>query len=401
MSITLSYTQQNTTNCSDVVGARVMPCLDGSSGLSTEPLQRPSFLLPEKEAMLEAALAAVQGSRGNAPLYLVEYLHNSAERQGLTQPTTENDVDKKYPCEQWRSIRGNCSHGSRRWLYVRCKRRDCAGCSKVRQWQHASRIANGIRSLGVETCAFIVLTYADARSAHPEFKEEAVRLENSFIRWLRSEQKKLGNNRMEYAKTWEIQPKSQRLHTNIVVGHWMKMDHKEISKRWQASGIGGWLKVSWVRDDEAVSYEATKAQSPDGLKIFKPQSPDGLAEYSTKIDQMVPEDWHRAISFSKNFPKLTVEAAPERMGEIKWESERDFGPGELMAYLHEKSLGWWLETEKGSGEFYDVAKPETCNCFDWKPKDIPITDYTFPEIKKPDLDPQSEIQVRQLAELYS
>lgn len=390
MSITLSYTQQNTINCSDVVGARVMPCPDGSSGLSTEPLQRPSFLLPEKEAMLEAALAAVQGSRGNAPPYLVEYLHNSADGQGLTQPTTENDVDKKYPCEQWRSIRGNCSHGSRRWLYVRCKRRDCAGCSKVRQWQHASRIANGIRSLGVETCAFIVLTYADARSAHPEFKEEAVRLENSFIRWLRSEQKKIGNNRMEYAKTWEIQPKSQRLHTNIVVGHWIKMDQKEIAARWQKSGIGGWITVEWIRDDEAISREATKAQSPDGL-----------GTYLTKVEQMVPEDWHRAISFSKNFPKLTVEAAPERMGEIKWESERDFGPGELMAYLHEKSLGWWLETEKGSGEFYDVAKPEDCNCFDWKPKDIPITDYSFPEIKKPDFDPQSEIQARQLAELYS
>lgn len=388
MSITPSYTQQNTTNCSDVVGARVMPFPEGSSGLSTEPLQRPSFLLPEKEAMLETALAAAQGRRGKAPPYLVEYLHNSADGQSLTQPTTENDVDKKYPCEQWRSIRGICSHGSRRWLYVRCKRRDCAGCSKVRQWQHASRIANGIRSLG--PCAFIVLTYADARSAHPEFKEEAVKLENSFIRWLRSEQKKLGNNRMEYAKTWEIQPKSQRLHTNIVVGHWLKMDQKEIAARWQKSGIGGWITVEWIRDDEAVSREATKAQSPDGL-----------GTYLTKVEQMVPEDWHRAISFSKYFPKLTVEAAPERMGEIKWESERDFGPGELMAYRHEKSLGWWLETEKGSGEFYDVAKPEDCSCFDWKPKDIPITDYSFPEIKKPDFDPQSEIEARQLAELYS
>ena len=387
--ITLSYTDNNI-NCSDVVGARVIPCSDGSLGLSTEPLQRPSFLLPEKKAMLEAALAAVQGRRGKAPPYLVEYLHNSAEGQCLTQPTTKNDVDKKYPCEQWRSIRGNCSHGSRRWLYVRCKRRDCTGCSKVRQWQHASRIANGIRSLGVETCAFIVLTYADARSAHPEFKEEAVRLENSFIRWLRSEQRKLGNNRMEYAKTWEIQPKSQRLHTNIVVGHWLKMDQKEIAARWQKSGIGGWITVEWIRDDEAVSREATKAQSPDGL-----------GAYLTKVEQMVPEDWHRAISFSKNFPRLTVEAAPERMGEIKWESERDFGPGELMAYLHEKSLGWWLETEKGSGEFYDVAKPEDCNCFNWKPKEIPIIDYTFREIKKPDFDPQSEIEARQFAELYS
>ena len=429
----LRYSQQNNTNgYSDVEGARVMLRPDGSSGLLTEPLQRQSFLLPEKQARLEAALAAVQGRRGEAPPYLVEILHNSAEEQSLSQPTTANDVNRKHPCDNWRSIRGSCAHGSNRWLYVRCKRRDCVGCSKVRQWRHASRIANGIRILGVDRCAFMVLTYADPRSAEPEFKAEAVKLENSFIRWLRSEQKKLGNDGMEYAKTWEIQPKSKRLHTNIIVGHWKYFDQKEIAKRWQASGLtseeikcislspfktgqkkcenspdpdnilspdhvhtgtmqkGGWITVEKVRDDEAVSHEATKAQSPDGL-----------GTYLTKIEQMVPEDWRRAISFSKNFPRLTIEEPPERMAKIKWESDRLLPLGSIAAFKHELSLGWWIETEEGSGEFYDGVKDEQCSCFAWKPKDIADEVFCRPTEKLPDLDPHSEIEARQLAELYS
>ena len=366
----------------------MIPRSDGCSGLSTEPLQRQSFLLPDRQA----ALAAVQGRRGEAPPYLVEYLHKSAElpnsaqvREGISQPETAQDVDRKHPCDNWRSIRGSCSHASTRWLYVRCKRRDCAGCSKVRQWKHASRIANGVRTIGVDRCAFMVLTYADPRSADPEFKAEAVKLENSFIRWLRAEQKKLGNDHMEYAKTWEIQPRSQRLHTNLVVGPWMKLDIDRIRERW-----GSRISISWVKDDQAVSREATKAQSPDGLST-----------YLTKIEQMVPDDWHRAISFSKLFPKLTVLDPPERVGEIRWESERDLEGGALAAFLHEKALGWWIETEQGSGEFYDGVKDETCSCFNWKETEVAVESYYHPPGELLDHDPQSEIEARQLAELYS
>jgi len=357
-----------------------MPLPDGCSGLSTEPLQRLSHLQPDRQA----ALAAVQGRRGEAPPYLVEYLHKSAEGEGLTQSTTAQDVDRKHPCDNWRSIRGSCPHASTRWLYVRCKRRDCAGCSKVRQWKHASRIANGVRTIGVQRCAFMVLTYADPRSADPEYKPEAVKLENSFIRWLRAEQKKLGNDRMEYAKTWEIQPRSQRLHTNLIVGPWLKLDIDRIRERW-----GSRISISWVKDDEAVSYEATKAQSPDGLST-----------YLTKIEQMVPDDWHRAISFSKGYPKLTDLDPPERVGEIRWESERDLEPGALAAFLHEKGLGWWIETEKGSGEFYDGVRDEGCRCFDWKVAEVAVESYYRPP-EGLDLSPASEIEARELVELYS
>jgi hypothetical protein len=388
MGITSRFYTHDTISNSAVEGARVMPHSDGSSGLSTEPLQLQSILLPSRQA----ALAAVQGRRGVAPPFLVEYLHKSAElpnfaqvREGATPLQTSQDVNRKHPCDSWRSIRGSCSHASTRWLYVRCKRRDCSGCSKVRQWKHASRIANGVRAIGVERCAFMVLTYADPRSADPEFKAEAVKLENSFIRWLRAEQKKLGNDQMEYAKTWEIQPRSKRLHTNLIVGPWLKLDIDRIRERW-----GARISISWVKDDQAVSKEATKAQSPDGLST-----------YLTKIEQMVPDDWHRAISFSKRFPKLVPTEPPEREGVIRWESERDLEVGALSAFLHEKALGWWIETEEGSGEFYDGVKDEACSCFAWKPKDIPDEMFCRPNEKLPDLDPHSEIEARQLAELYS
>ena len=373
--------KQDTISCSAIEGARVMPRPDGCSGLSTEPLQWQSFLLPERQT----TLAAVQGRRGGAPPFLVEYLHKSAELPNSAQVETVQDIDRKHPCDSWRSIRGSCAHASTRWLYVRCKRRDCSGCSKVRQWKHASRIANGVRTIGVDRCAFMVLTYADPRSADPEFKPEAVKLENSFIRWLRAEQKKLGNDRMEYAKTWEIQPRSQRLHTNLIVGPWVKLDIDRIRERW-----GSRISISWVQDDQAVSREATKAQSPDGLSA-----------YLTKIEQMVPDDWHRAISFSKGFPKLTIVDPPERIGDIRWESERDLEPGALAAFLHEKSIGWWIETEKGSGEFYDGVKDENCRCFDWKVPDVPVESYYHPPEGDRDQDPRSEIEARQLAELYS
>jgi hypothetical protein len=92
---------------------------------------------------------------------------------------------------------------------------------------------------------------------------------------------------------------------------------------------------------------------------------------------------------------------PEREGVIRWESERDLEVGALSAFLHEKALGWWIETEEGSGEFYDGVKDEACSCFAWKPKDIPDEMFCRPNEQLPDLDPHSEIEARQLAELYS
>ena len=374
----MRYRQDNTNKLSAILGAGVMPGSGGSLGLSAKP--------PEQRTV--SRLPAPAGSRGAAPAYLVETLRKSAQETDIAQVSQPDDiaeVDRKNPCDSWRSIRGTCNHGSTRWLYVRCKRRDCAGCSKVRQWLYASRIANGVRSIGVNRCAFIVLTYADPRSADPKFKPEAVKLEHAFLRWLRSEQRKLGNPKMEYAKTWEIQPQSKRLHTNLVVGPWMKLDIDRMRERW-----GSRISISWVRDDESVSREATKAQSPDGLST-----------YLTKLEQMVPANWHRAISFSKGYPKLEPVKAPERVGEILWESERQLEPGARDKFEFDKSRGWWVEVEPGAGEYVGLLVPEMCRCYEWVNPDPPPETYYHPpeNITAPDL--RNEVQRRQLAEIYS
>ena len=284
---------------------------------------------------------------------------------GISHPRDLDGVKRDNPCDAWRTMRGTCVHGAERWVYVRCKKRTCDGCAKVRQWQFSSRIANGIRQYGVDNsrvgiryqAALIVCTYAEPEAADPAFKVTAVRRENGFIKWLRVEQKKLGNPDMQYAKTWEIQPGTGRLHTNIIVGPWVHMPngHAKVYARW-----GARISLNWVHDDRQVAAEATKARSPDGLST-----------YLTKIEQMVPAAWHRAISFSKGWPKLAADP-PERVGEIVWTPESMIEPGEIARFQLGQISGWWAEEREGSGEFIDQLHPEWCRCFDFKPPE-PLT----------------------------
>jgi len=274
---------------------------------------------------------------------------------GISHPRSLDGVKRDNPCDAWRTMRGTCVHGAERWLYVRCKKRTCEGCAKVRQWEFASRIANGIRQYGAAHSALMVCTYAEPESSEPGFKPTAVRRENGFIKWLRAEQTKLGNPDMQYAKTWEIQPGTGRLHTNIIVGPWVFMSHAKIYKRW-----GARVSIERVKDDAAVAAEATKARSPDGLST-----------YLTKIEQMVPSAWHRAISFSKGWPKLAADP-PERVGDIVWTPESMIEPGEIARFQLGQITGWWAEEREGSGEFIDQLHPEWCRCFDFKPPE-PLT----------------------------
>jgi hypothetical protein len=409
--MTIRRSQDNTNEVPAILGAGVMPGPGGPLGLSAKP--------PEQRALSRLPVPA--GSRGAAPAYLVRERHKSANKTE-TQAKSPDDIaaiETKYPCTKLRSIRGTCAHGSNRWLYVRCKRRDCAGCSKVRQWQYASRIGAGIREMGWENCAFIVLTYRVERSNKPAFKKEAVVHENAFIRWLRNELKAHGSSQvMQYAKTWEIQPVSKRLHTNLAVGPWMKMDQKEMSRRWKqcgqvlasacyiecrsrrcrgcspngyevVKGVGGWLSVEWIKNDAAVSREATKALSPDGLST-----------YLTKVEQMVPSNWHRAISFSKGFPKAAAFERSERVGEIHWESERQQELGAADKFQFEKDRGWWAEVEPGAGEYVDLINPENCRCYEWVTPDPPPETYFRPP-DSTSLNPCSEIEARELVELLT
>jgi len=277
---------------------------------------------------------------------------------GISHPQNLDGVRRDNPCEAWRTMRGTCAHGAERWVYVRCKKRTCHGCSKVRQWQFSSRIANGIRQYGVDHSALMVCTYAEPESAEPGFKPTAVRRENGFVKWLRAEQKKLGNPDMQYAKTWEIQPGTGRLHTNLILAPWVHIPHAKIYKRW-----GARVSINRVRDDESVAAEATKARSPDGLST-----------YLTKIEQTVPSAWHRAISFSKGWPKLAAEPL-ERVGDIVWKPESMIDPGAIARFQLGQISGWWAEEREGSGEFVDLLSPEWCRCFDFKSTE-PLTTNT-------------------------
>lgn len=351
MAWTLDNIQNNTIEGSTVLGGGVMPVLGNGSGVSAGPPKEWSLFAPRPG-----------GAGVSTPA--LSLLDNGIIQQSEKKPsrvTTVQDVERGNPCEDWRSVKGTCSeHGTVRWRYVRCKRRDCQGCSAVKQWGYARRIGAGIREIGVERCISIVLTYADEQAEDSNWKPTAVKLESSFIRWLRKRQKELGNPRFEYAKTWELQ-KSGRLHTNIIIGPWVSMDFEEVRARWLAEQRTinpdlKWARISmiWCRDDSGISREATKAQSPEGLGF-----------YTTKIEQQVPKNWHRRISFSRGWPKLKEEPTPQRVGEIRWEKARDLVVGELLDFEVQRSKGWWLETSPGSCEYVDKLIPEPCDCYSY------------------------------------
>jgi len=296
------------------------------------------------------------------------------------------DIERENPCSNWRTVRGTCPHGAERWVYIRCKRRDCDGCSAVRKWKVASRISDGIRRIGVQNCAFVVLTYADDSSDDPDFKEKAVKLENSFVKWVRKFQKNQGIPRVEYAKTWELQPGTKRIHTNIVFGPWKKIPWQFMLRRW-----GSRMSITWVKEDQSIAREATKALSPDGL-----------SSYMAKLEQMVTAEWKRAVSFSRGWPKVERFDEPERIGEIKWDPEWKLGLGDLARFQVAIANGWWGETSPGSGEFISLIEQELCDCFEYKEIDYDGGGFRAPPARKGavptdiNFDNLTEVQRREL-----
>ncbi len=313
----------------------------------------------------------------------------------LCEPTGVDgigDIQRANPCDDWRYMRGLCDHGTERWAAYRCKRRQCSGCSVVRRWELASKIANGVRFLtnnAGELGGWLVLTYADPESAKPQFKKRAVRLENSFIKWLRREQKKRGNPTMEYAKTWEIQPTSKRLHTNLVCAPWAYIPQAVLRARW-----GARISVNRIVDDATIADEAVKRKSIQGLSLYM----------SKKLSQAVPESWHRAVSFSRGWPKAPPDAQPERVGNIEWVREHDLRreePGALGGFFGARALGWWAETVDGSGEFVSLMHPEGCDCFEFKDGRSSRLDPPGAPGAPPDVDILGDLQRRVLEDWLS
>ena len=311
------------------------------------------------------------------------------------QPVTQNiryvrklpEVERGNPCSNWRTVRGTCTHGTERWVYIRCKRRDCDGCSAVRKWKVASRIANGIRRFGSENCAFVVLTHTDKSAADPAFKDKAVKMENSLVRWIRNFQKRQGIPQVEYAKTWELQ-KRGAIHTNFIFGPWKNIPFEFIKHRW-----GSRLSIEWVKEDQSIAREAAKALSPDGL-----------GSYMAKLEQMVTAEWGRAVSFSRGWPKIERFDEPERIGDIKWDPDWKLGLGDLARFQVAIANGWWEETTRGSGEFVSAIDPELCDCFEYKEIDYGGGFRAPPPSKHPvdiDFDRLTDIQRRVLEDIFA
>lgn len=253
-----------------------------------------------------------------------------ASKSLYLQNKGQNEGQKR--CEDGVWLRGECSHKTERRINIPCKRRGCLVCGEKRKKRIAHRIEYGLEWLGAG--AWFVGTFDYDIS-----KDEAVKVQNKFIRWVRSTQKK----RVEYVSTWENH-RSGRLHLNLVFGGWGYVSQKKLSEKWQKFGGG---KVVWIERIEAgIGVEVTKIRGKIG-------------NYLAKFDQMVMSG--RGVNYSKGWPKPPGREKIKRKGDIKWEyisnddeSYKDFE--------NELALGWWVEVLPGTGEFKKRGD-ECCDCF--------------------------------------
>ncbi len=275
---------------------------------------------------LGAADKTPWGGEAGFPPYLVFSPNNSAGEPSASR------------CRNPILLKGRCfDHGNKRYRMVPCKRRDCESCGRVGRLRIAQRIAYGVRTIrGSEKgCAWLVGTFASQEAEDPSFKKKARRKVASFIRALRKE---TGVD-LQYALTWELTTARHRLHVNVIIGPWVRIPHKRLVELW-----GARISVEWVKDDRAMGIEAAK-----------PYSIEGLSGYLSKLDQAVPREWGRRVSFSKGWPKVPKEGLP-RVGQIVWsypdQEER------IEFHVHEGE-GRFIEVEPG-----EFAYPgESCMCF--------------------------------------
>lgn len=247
-------------------------------------------------------------------------------------------------CENGRFLRGSCLHGTTRWRWVPCKRRDCSVCGPVGRWRIAERIALGVREFW--PCAWLVLTLppdalpGESGPSGRAAKRALVRRVGKFVRWLRRGDRWWpGLPGLQYAATYEL-TRAGRLHVNLICGPWSYVPQSALSRAW-----GGRVWVELVRDEGSVGREAAKA------------SPEALGGYLSKLEQAVPMD--RRVSFSKGWPKLPAVGLARR-GELSW--GMPFGDEEL-AFLWQKREGMWVERPSGCGEWQRL-EGEGCSCFE-------------------------------------
>lgn len=236
------------------------------------------------------------------------------------------------PCRRGRWVSGKCPHGRARLIKVPCKKRDCEVCGEVLRQEKAERIAYGVDSIMSEggRVAILVLTFREDVT-----KVEGVRRLGRFITQLRKV-----NPGMEYVATFEL-TKRGRLHINLVIGPWKYIPSAKLRALW-----GARLSVEYVREGSLVAKEAAKS----------------LQGYVTKLEQLVPQEWGRSISFSRGWPKPPEKEPDPDEPDITWSRLSD-AMGECLDVSFQR--GYLLSVRDG---VYAWAKePQTlamCSCFE-------------------------------------
>jgi len=258
-------------------------------------------------------------------------------------------------CPDPRLVFGECEgHGQQRFVLKRCKRRDCEYCGALGRYRIAQRIALGVRKNW--PCSWQVLTFNTEDAEAAEWKPKAVDMLRDYVAWLRE---KMGMPNLQYAATYEL-TRAGRLHINLIAGPWTYIPQEVLQARW---GAQMWVKR--IRDDGSGSV---------GKEAAKSYSPEALGSYLSKLEQVVPAEWGRRVSYSKGWPKLDSEPW-ERKGEIKWRHEWELEPGLMASFEHSRSLGWWRE-ESALGEcllteWVNLLAPHSCDCFVLVPPKVP------------------------------
>lgn len=249
--------------------------------------------------------------------------------QRITPQEVTDEGAVRCPFPRW--IRGECDdHGSKRWLTVGCKARDCASCGSAGRRRIAERLAWGCRTFmerGIRV-GWLVLTYRRDTS-----KNEAVRDLGAFIRRLRKR-----HGRFEYAATYEL-TKAGRLHINLLIPGWTYIRKRTLDRLWGQGHT--WVEI--VRTDQTI-----------GKELAADYSPEALGGYLAKLYQAVPRNWKRRVSYSRGWPKLPD---PAKVTGVTWTPD----PSVLNC---ESEVRQGLLFEVSPNLFRPRLGSGVCECFD-------------------------------------
>jgi len=285
---------------------------------------------PGQQPQREVSAQGVDGNPGGGGSpSLVTITDNS--------PGQDRDNSERY-CPNGRWVLGECvEHGQQRWVLAPCKRRDCDVCGPKGRYEIAKRIAYGVRHHW--PCSWHVLPFDTEEAEESEWKPKAVQKLGKYVAWLRKQIPGL-----QYAATYELTQRG-RLHINLIIGPWRYIPQRTLQKRW-----GSIMWVARVKDSESIGRETAKSYSLESL-----------GKYLAKLEQSVPEEWGRRVSFSRGWPKLPKEPI-QRKGEIVWRQEWELERVDVARFQVEKEHGWWREVSVG--EWQPLLMPHDCYCFD-------------------------------------